>query len=68
VDLSLKEPHSSPVQLKVYNILGQPIYAQHLTVTGQYQHQIDISQYNSGVYLLEISSAGQRVTKKFVKE
>ena len=54
----------SEAKLEVYDILGKRIYANSLN---QLNNQINITSWNSGVYLVKITSENVSQTKRFVK-
>ncbi len=54
----------SPVNLEVYNVLGQLIEKQTLTRS---QTKFDSSQWKSGVYLVKLVSENNSVTKRLLK-
>ncbi len=51
--------------LEIYDMLGKQIFNQ--TITSNNLSQIDVSSYNSGLYLIKISSENSAETKRFVK-
>ena len=65
VDIS--EPNTNAIyQVKMYNLQGNVV--QQLSITGNGQHDIDISTINAGMYLLSVESSGISVyNTKFVK-
>jgi len=54
------------LNLEVFDILGKKVYTQQLT---DLSSNINITGWNSGLYLVRISSPGQEITltKRFVK-
>jgi plastocyanin len=54
----------SEAKLEVYDILGKRIYVNSLN---QLNNQINITSWNSGVYLVKITSENVSQTKRFVK-
>lgn len=52
-------------KVEVYNILGSKVYG---TTLGTLKTSINVSQWNSGVYLVRVSSDTGTVTKRFVKQ
>ena len=56
------------VELKIYNMLGQPVYKEKFAVTiGENRRAINLEQTVSGVYFLEIKKDNlSRVTKVFL--
>jgi hypothetical protein len=53
----------------VFNAVGQKIYATHEQgVIGGYSHEINLSRYGNGMFLVKVSQNGQPVlTKKLIK-
>ncbi|MDG5492120.1 T9SS type A sorting domain-containing protein [Psychroserpens sp. SPM9] len=49
----------------VYNVLGKKVYAKSLSAMTS---SIDVSNWNSGVYLVRVSTDKQTLTKRFVKQ
>lgn len=49
----------------VFNVLGKKVYAKDLNTLSP---TIDVSKWNSGVYLVKISSENFSQTKRFVKQ
>lgn len=56
---------SSNGTIEVYNILGEKVISQELLSEAT---KIDVSGWNSGVYLVKISSENGEETKRFVKQ
>ena len=52
-------------KVEVYNILGARVYKSELN---KLNTSIDVSKWNSGVYLVRVSSDIETVTKRFVKQ
>ena len=52
-------------KVEVYNILGARVYS---TVLSNLNTSINVSQWNSGVYLVRVSSDEGTITKRFVKQ
>ncbi|WP_460219584.1 T9SS type A sorting domain-containing protein [Psychroserpens sp. MEBiC05023] len=51
--------------ITVYNVLGKKVYTRSLdTLTSS----IDVSNWNSGIYLVRISTNSKTITKRFVKQ
>ncbi|WP_297095089.1 T9SS type A sorting domain-containing protein [uncultured Draconibacterium sp.] len=59
----------SQIQVDVFNAVGQKIYAtQDQGVLGAYSHEINLSRYGNGMFLVKVSQNGQTVlTKKLIK-
>ncbi len=54
-------------QVEITNITGQIIYSAHVNINEQ-QFKIDLSGQPSGIYMINIKSGNQSITKKVVKE
>jgi hypothetical protein len=52
-------------KVEVYNILGARVYKSELN---KLNTSIDVSKWNSGVYLVRVSSDKETLTKRFVKQ
>ena len=59
----------SQIQIDIFNAVGQKIYAsQEQGVIGGYSHEINLSRYGKGIFLVKVSQNGQTVsTKKLIK-
>ena len=53
-------------QLKVRNNLGQIIHTESLNVKGEVNQQIDLSNFDKGVYFLSLEDGEERLVKKVV--
>ena len=48
---------------KIYNVMGQ------LVLQGQIKNdQINISSLNTGIFVVELNTYKEKITKKFIKE
>ena len=56
---------SSTVNLEVFDVLGKEIYSNRLTNATT---SVDVSKWNSGVYLVRVSTDSGVQTKRFVKQ
>ena len=52
-------------RLEIYDMLGKQIFNQ--TITNNNLSQIDVTSWNSGLYLIKISSENSLETKRFIK-
>ncbi len=60
---------NSSVTIKLTNITGQTIYEQRSnSLQGENNHQIDLSTYKAGLYLLTLKTATGSVTAKIIKQ
>lgn len=58
--------NTGKVNIKVVSVIGEEVYNETLTQTGE-NHTIDFSKYESGVYLVQITSNNATVVKRIVK-
>ncbi|MGS2726978.1 T9SS type A sorting domain-containing protein [Psychroserpens sp. BH13MA-6] len=64
--LNIKLPQSSmDATVAVYDVLGKRVYSKSLNTMVS---SIDVSKWNSGVYLVRISSNNGTISKRFVKQ
>ncbi len=57
---------SGNMELKIMNVVGQIVMAK--TLDQKSTKSLDISQLNSGVYIIDFKIDGQRFSKRFVKQ
>ncbi|WP_417199400.1 T9SS type A sorting domain-containing protein [Bizionia sp.] len=64
--LNIRVPASNSFsKVEVYNILGSRVYQGRINAINT---SINVSQWNSGVYLVRISNAKETISKRFVKQ
>ncbi|MCF6295296.1 MAG: T9SS type A sorting domain-containing protein [Flavobacteriaceae bacterium] len=51
--------------LEVYDILGKQVYAGEVS---EFNYKVNVSQWNSGIYLVKVSNEISTQTKKFIKQ
>lgn len=61
----LDNKETTTMNLRLYNVLGQVLQVEN-QVSTQNVHQMDISDYESGVYYLNIEYNGQVFSKRFI--
>lgn len=61
--VNIKTTSNEIVNISVFNVLGKQVISQELT-----NEKLDISNLNSGVYLLKLTQKGNSTTKKLVVE
>ena len=68
-DLRVRFSAGADATLRVFNMLGQPVatLARRIHDGESAEETIDMSALPSGVYLVELSSGGRRVTEKMVR-
>ncbi|MFZ5434535.1 MAG: T9SS type A sorting domain-containing protein [Calditrichota bacterium] len=66
--LSFTLPHSAPVTIGIYNVLGQTVYEENLgrLNAGEHQYQFDASELPSGVYLARVQAGELSQMRKIV--
>ncbi|WP_430467010.1 T9SS type A sorting domain-containing protein [Winogradskyella ouciana] len=52
--------------LQVYDILGKQVYAQ--SISSNIEAQIDVSEWETGLYLIKVSSENGQNIKRFIKQ
>ncbi len=67
LSLFLKLESDDDVEIKIINLLGQPVYLETEKKSNSINKSIDISTFNSGVYIVEIRTRKGSVQRKFVK-
>lgn len=64
--LNIKLPNAvENTKLTIYNVLGKRVYSQSLNAMTS---NIDVSNWNAGVYLVRVSNDNITLTKRFVKQ
>lgn len=64
--LSIKGLKTGFYNLKIYNILGQELLQNNISINRD-SYELEVSKLNSGLYILQINQFGKIVQKKFVK-
>ncbi len=66
--LSFSLPHTSPVSLTIFNVLGQAVYRADLGTlnAGEHSHLFDANKLPSGVYLARVQAAEHSQMRKMV--
>jgi len=59
------EAYTSDTTINVYDVLGKKVFSKTLSAM---RSSIDISKWNSGMYLVRITTADKTLTKRFVKQ
>jgi len=68
LNIRFKEEMNMPVQISVFNSLGQKLMMKIINQTGSGEIKVDFSHLNSGMYNLEISFGNnQKIIRKIVK-
>ena len=68
ITLSVDQPEKSPIQIRVLNTLGQPIYRKVMDVMfpGIQQDVISVSDWPKGTYFLEVFMGKERKIARVV--
>lgn len=65
IDVSVNSRQN--ISLQVVNVLGQLIYSDQVTsVKGDYQFEIDVTSFDSGLYFYTVEAGNASVTKKMI--
>ena len=59
-DLDLTKYKNKSVSIYLYNQFGQPVQVKHIEKVGDEPVRLDVSSYNSGHFLIRITSKGKR--------
>ena len=52
--------------LSVQNLLGQQVYTENITVNGTITKQIDLTQFEKGVYFVSLENGAEKIIKKII--
>ncbi len=65
--LKFKTPTDGELSVKIYNIDGKEVFTRYFEkYSGVYSERIDLTQQKEGIYLLEITQEGKRLTRKII--
>jgi hypothetical protein len=65
--LKFKTPTDGELSVKIYNIDGKEVFHRYFEkFSGLYSERIDLIQQKEGIYLLEITQEGKRLTRKII--
>lgn len=60
---------TTDLTMEIFNIQGEKIYSQNYTeMNGEYDQQIDMSEYAKGFYFIKLIAGKEKLTKKLVLE
>ncbi|MDQ3191169.1 MAG: T9SS type A sorting domain-containing protein [Bacteroidota bacterium] len=65
-ELFIETDKNEPIKISVYNMTGKQIFTQNYTASNV-KTTIDLSEFTLGVYMIQISTSENTVTKKVVK-
>ena len=66
--LELNNVKSDDYKISITNVIGQEVYLIHKEINGTISEDIDISNLEKGVYILEISSSESSISEKIILE
>ncbi len=67
LQVELDVEQTSPVELTVFNLIGECIYRTVLTgVTGKQMHAIELNRFDRGMYLVKVQQDNQSAVQKLV--
>lgn len=66
--VSIKTINMDISEISLYNIQGKLLYNVPVAQTGSYSFQIDLSNFNSGVYFLDIKTPNASYKTKIIKQ
>jgi len=66
--LELRDVKNDIYTLTIKDVLGRDIFIRTIDVNGFVKHNIDISNYDKGAYLLNISNSNSSITTKLILE
>ncbi len=68
IDLNLAS--ASNVNIDVYNMIGQSVYAKDFSnlASGDHHFTINTSSYKSGIYFISVNAGDYKVTRKLIVE
>lgn len=69
ISFKFSMPENSKIEISIYDIVGKEIYTHQNTVsTYNYEHNLDIRDFNRGVYFVKIKTGYSHYMKKIVLE
>ncbi|MBT5859425.1 MAG: T9SS type A sorting domain-containing protein [Flavobacteriales bacterium] len=66
--LDLNNVKSDDYKISITNVIGQEVYSTHKEINGIISEDIDISNLEKGVYILEVSSSDSSISEKIILE
>ncbi|PZD79485.1 T9SS type A sorting domain-containing protein [Mesonia sp. K7] len=66
INLVYETAQANDIKVNIYNQLGQSVIEKQLKNNGFYNQALDISQLNTGTYLIQFVSGKQQTTKKLI--
>jgi len=59
---------SGQLNFKIYDAMGKLVFQKQINIDGALKHQLNIEEFNNGIYLLEMSCESNRFSKRIIKE
>jgi plastocyanin len=60
-------PVSGSIALRMYDIIGKPVYTKNAVVaSGEQEHILSTASLHSGIYIVEIAASGTKVSRKIM--
>ncbi len=67
ITIEINSQLQGQAELKVINLLGEEVYIKPIpTIHNSYQHQLDVSNYETGIYFLTLTTTNGLLTQKIV--
>ena len=67
-NIELQSNQSADIEISVYDVRGRIIFVDRYDNTIQFKQTIDLSQVNSGIYIMEISDGKNTINKRIIKQ
>ena len=67
-NIELQSNQSADIEISVYDVRGRIIFEDRYDNTIQFKQTIDLSQVNSGIYIMEISDGKNTINKRIIKQ
>tara|TARA_B100000902_G_scaffold40126_1_gene47682 strand:- start:2085 stop:3977 length:1893 start_codon:yes stop_codon:yes gene_type:complete len=68
LNIEMSDVKKDIYSIKITNVLGQEVFVNTQLISGIYQETIDLTSYEKGVYLIEISNTNSSITNKIIVE
>lgn len=65
--IEVLEPTSDPIQITLYDVVGKIIFDTKSDQHSSTSFEIDITHYQTGIYILEIEGGNQKMIRKLIK-
>ena len=67
-NVELQSNQSADIEISVYDVRGRIIFEDRYDNTLRFEQTIDLSQVNSGIYIMEISDGKNTINKRIIKQ